>query len=313
VGSQYVVTLAAINAASNDTLAEVQGRAESKDQVLKALDSSASQMRQKLGESLASIQKFEKPLEQATTSSLEALKSFTLGDARHSAGDDLAAAPFYKRAIELDPNFAMAYARLAVVYSNFGQMNVSIPYLQKAFELKDRASEPERLYITAHYYADSGQLEKGIAAYELYKQTYPREVTPYVNLSVTYYQLGDFEKALANAQEAIRVEPNESRGYFSSDTAYLGLNRPEEARAILNAGLQRNPGFVSMHDALAQIAYAQGDVAGMEKEEALIHDQPDLEMNVDGRHGDIAAGHGQLQKGREFYEKGRQIAQRLQL
>ena len=313
VGSEYVVTLAAINSASNDTLSEVQDRASGKEQVLKALDSTATQMRQKLGESLASIQRFDKPLEQATTSSLEALKSYTVGDQKHTLGDDLGAAPFYKRAIELDPNFAMAYARLAVVYSNFGQMNVSRPYLDKAFELRDRASEPERLYITAHYYADTGQLEKGNAAYELYKQTYPREITPYVNLGVTYFGLGEFDKALSNAQDAMRVDPDEIRGYGTAATAYQGLNRPEEAKAVLLAGLKRNPGFISNHDSLATIAYAQGDIAGMEKEETFLHDQPELEMNVDDRHGDIAASHGQIQKAREFYEKARQIAQRLQL
>jgi eukaryotic-like serine/threonine-protein kinase len=313
VGNQYMVTLAAINAASNDTLAEVQDRAESKEQVLKALDSTASQMRQKLGESLASIQKFDRPLEQATTSSLEALKSYSVGDQKHAAGDDLNAVPFYKRAIELDPNFAMAYARLAVMYSNYGQMNVSKPYLDKAFELKDRASEPERFYITGHYYADNGQLEKGNAAYELFKQTYPREITPYVNLAVTYLNLGEFDKALANAQEAIRVDPDEIRGYGAAAQAYAGLNRPEEAKTVLHAGLQRNPGFLSIHDGLASIVYAQGDIAGMEKEETFLHDQPDLEMNLNSRHGDIAASHGQIQKALEFYEKGRQIAQRLQL
>ncbi len=313
VGNQYMVTLAAINAANNDTLAEVQDRAESKDSVLKALDSTATQMRQKLGESLASVQKFTTPLQEATTSSLEALKSYTVGDQKHALGDDLNAAPFYKHAIELDPNFATAYARLAVVYSNFGQMNVSKPYLDKAFELRDRASEPERLYITAHYYADNGQLEKGIAAYELYKQTYPREVTAYVNLGATYYQLGEFDKALANSQEAIRAEPGESRGYGNAAQAYQGLNRPEEAKVVLRAGLQRNPGFAFLHDTLATIAYAQGDLAEMEKQETFLHDQPDLEMNLDSRHGDIAASHGQVQKAREFYEKGRQVAQRLQL
>jgi serine/threonine protein kinase/tetratricopeptide (TPR) repeat protein len=313
VGSQYVLSLDAVNAASNDTFAEVQGRAESKDQVLKALDSTASQMRQKLGESLASIQKYDKPLEQATTSSLEALKSYSVGDQKHSAGDDLAAAPFYKRAIELDPNFAMAHARLAVVYSNFGQMNVSKPYLDKAFELKDRASEPERLYITAHYYADNGQLEKGNAAYELLKQTYPRDVTSYVNLSVTYSNLGEFQKALSNGQEAIRIEPEESRGYLNSALAYMGLNRLEEAKAIINAGLKRNPSYVGFHDVLAQIAYTQGDVAGMEKEESFLRDQGPLEMGVNIRHGDIAACHGQIQKAREFYERARQLAQRMQL
>ncbi len=313
VGNQYMVTLAAINAASNDTLGEVQDRAESKEQVLKALDSTASQMRQKLGESLASIQKFDKPLEQATTSSLEALKSYSIGDQKHSAGDDLNAATFYKRAIELDPNFAMAYARLAVVYNNFGQLSVSQPYLDKAFELKDRASEPERLYITAHYFADNGQLEKGIAAYELYKQTYPREITPYVNLGVTYYMLGEFDKALTNAQDAMRVDPDESRSYATAAQAYRGLNRPEEAKSVLLTGLQRNAGFAFLHDDLANIAYAQGDLAEMEKQETFLHDQPDLEMNLNSRHGDIAASHGQIQKAREFYETGRQIAQRLQL
>jgi len=313
VGSQYVITLSAINAVSNDTLAEAQGRAENKEQVLKALDSAASEMRQKLGESLASIQKFDKPLEQATTSSLEALKSFSIGDSKHAAGDDLGAAPFYKRATELDPNFALAYARLAVVYSNLGQMNVSKPNLQKAFELKDRASEPERLYITAHYYADNGQLDKGIAAYDLFKQTYPHEVTPYINNAVTYYYLGEFDKTLASGQDAIRVDPDESRGYLWAAGGYLGLNRPEEAKATIKAGLQRNPGFVYMHDNLASIAYAQGDLAGMEKEEALLQGKPDLQMGIYTRHGDIATSRGQIQKAREFYEKGRLTAQRLQL
>ncbi|MFY9844168.1 MAG: protein kinase [Terriglobales bacterium] len=313
VGNQYMVTLTAVNAASNDTLAEVQDRAENKDSVLKALDSTAGQMRQKLGESLASIQKFATPLQEATTSSLEALKSYSLGDQRHSVNDELNAATFYKRAIELDPNFAMAYARLSVVYSNFGQMNVSKPYLDKAFELKDRTSEPERLYIIAHYYADNGQLEKGQAAYELFKQTYPRDITPYINMGVTYFQLGEFDKAVAIGQEAIRIDPDEARGYNDAVQGYLGLNRPEEAKGLLFAGLQRNSGFVSMHDALANIAYAQGNLAEMEKQETFLHDQPDLEMSLNSRHGDIAASHGQILKAREFYEKARQIAQRLQL
>jgi eukaryotic-like serine/threonine-protein kinase len=314
LGSQYVVTLDAINAATGDTLAEVQGQADSKEQVLKTLDSTTSQLRGKLGESLASIQKFDKPLEEATTSSLEALKSFTSGDAKHSVGADLVSIPFYKRAIELDPNFAMAYARLGTVYNNYGQVDVSTEYRKRAFELKDRASELERLYITAHYYADSGQLEKGIAAYELYKQTYPREVTPYVNLAVTYVLwLGEFEKGLENAKEAIRVDPDEARGYDFSARAYVALNRLDEAKVILKAGLQRNPAFVYLHDNLAYIAFVQGDTATMDKEEAFLHDQPDLELGVDSRHGDIAASRGQIRQAQDFYERARQIAQRLQL
>ena len=314
LGSQYVVTLDAINAATGDTLAEVQGQADSKEQVLKTLDTATNQLRGKLGESLASIQKFDKPLDEATTSSLEALKSFTQGDVKHAAGDELGAVPLYKHAIELDPNFALAYARLGTIYGNFSQTDLSDEYRKKAFELKDRASERERLYITSHYYADRGELEKGIAAYELYKQTYPHEVTPYVNLAVTYVLfLGEFEKGLANAKEAIRVEPDEYRGYLFSANAYSGLNRLDEAKTVLKAGLQRNPTFLGLHDTLAYIAYAQGDLATMDKEDAFLHDQPDLEMNLNTRHGDIAALGGQVQRARDFYQKTGQVARRLQL
>jgi len=313
LGSQYVITLDAINAATGDTLAQVQGQADSKELVLKTLDKATTDLREKLGESLASIQKFDKPLEEATTSSLEALKTYTLADAKHSAGDDLASVPLYKRAVELDPNFAVAYARLGTVFGNFGQAEVAEAYRKKAFELKDRASERERLYITSHYYSDGGQLEKGIAAYELFKQTYPREVTPYVNLGVTYAVLGDFEKSLGNAKEAMRVDPDEIRGYGQTATDYMGLNRLEEAKAVAKSGLQRNAAFTSLHDTLASIALAQGDLATMEKEEALVHDQPDLELGVNFRHGDMAASHGKLRQAKDSFEKARQLAQRLQL
>ena len=313
MGTQYVVTLDAVNAANSDTLAETQARADSKEQVLKALDQATTQLREKLGESLASIKRFDKALEEATTSSLEALKAFSLGDEKHTTGDDLAAMPFYKQAIELDPNFALAYARLATVYSNYGQLDISEQNRKKAFELKDRASERERLYITSHYYADSGQLEKGNAAYELYKQTYPREVTPYINLSATALQLGDFDKTLENAKAAIKVDPDESRGYLNSAAAYLGLNRVEEAKAIANEGLRLHPDFTSLHDTLANIALAQGDLAAMERAEALAKTQPDLEWSAFFRHGDIAASHGQLHQAEDFYEKARQVGQRVQI
>ncbi len=313
LGSQYVVTLDALNSATGDTLAEVQGRADSKEQVLKALDAASGEMRGKLGESLASVQKFDKPLEEATTSSLEALKAFTLGDLKHSASDDLGAIPFYKRAIELDPNFALAYARLGTVYGNYGQADVSEQYRKKAFDLKDRASERERLYITSHYYADSGQLEKGISEYELFKQTYPRDETPYVNVGLTYSQLGQFDKALENAKQAISVDPDESRGYGNAAYTYTALGRPDEAKAVAKAGLQRNPDFVFLHDTLAYTAFTQGDFGTMEKEEAQLGGKPDLEWGIYYRHGDIAASHGQLKQAEDFFGKARQTGQQLQI
>ena len=313
MGSQYVVTLGAVNAATGDTLAEVQTRADSKEQVLKALDQSTTQLREKLGESLTSIKKFDKPLEEATTSSLEALKAFTLGDEKHSTGDDLASIPFYKQAIDLDPNFAMAFARLGTVYNNYGQVETAETYRKKAFELKERASERERLYITAHYYADSGQLEKGNAAYALYKQTYPRDITSYINLAVTDAQLGNFEKSLRNSLEAIRVDPDEVRGYGGLAGAYSALGRLEEAKTVANQGLRVHSEFLSLHDTLANIALAQGDLATMEKEESLGKAQPDLEWAAYYRHGDIAASHGHVRQAEEFYEKARQVGERVQV
>jgi len=313
VGSQYILTLDAVNAATGDTLAELQGRADSKEQVLKTLDTVSNEMRGKLGESLASIQKFDKPLEEATTSSLEALKAFTLADAKHSASDDLGSVPLYKQAIELDPNFAVAYARLATVYGNYGQADLSEQYRKKAFDLKDRATERERLYITSHYYSDSGQLEKGISEYELFKQTYPREVTPYVNLAVTYSQLGEFQKSLDYAKDAMRIDPDESRGYGQAAYMYAALGRPDEGKAVANAGLQKNPDFAFLHDALAYIGLVQGDMAAMQKEEALLIGKPDLEYNMNYRHGDMAASHGQLKQAEEFFGKARQLAQQVQI
>src|SRR5678815_4891689 len=189
LGKQYVITLEAVNA-TGESLAREQVEANSKEEVLNALHKAGSQLRSKLGESISSVQKYDKPLAQATTSSMDALKALTLGDMKHAEGEELGAIPHYQQAIELDPNFAMAYARLGTVYLNLGQSQLSEDNRKKAFELRDRASEREKLYITSHYYADSGQLEKGLTALELYKQTYPHDSIPYNNLANIYTQLG---------------------------------------------------------------------------------------------------------------------------
>jgi tetratricopeptide (TPR) repeat protein len=291
----------------------VQSRADRKEQVLKALDQSTTQLREELGESLTSIQKFDKPLEEATTSSLEALKALTLGDEKHSAVNNVGSIPFYKQAVELDPNFAMAYARLGTAYGNVGQAGTAEEYRKKAFELKDRASERERLYITAHYYNDSGQLEKGNAAWELYKQTYPRDDASYANLSDFELGVGDFEKALKDSQDCIRVDPDSSAGYGGSARAYMGMNRLEEAKTAVNEGLQLHPDFTFLHDTLANIALAQGDLATMEREDSLDKAQSNLEAFALDRHGDIAASHGQLRQAQEFYEKSSQVGKRIQV
>jgi eukaryotic-like serine/threonine-protein kinase len=304
LGSQYVVTLDAVNAATGDSLGQSQMQAGSKEQVLAALNDAAGKIRQKLGESLASIQKFDKPLQQATTSSLEALKAFTLGDATRNKSD-LAAIPFYQRAIELDPNFAMAYARLGTSYGNSGQSGFSEQYEKKAFELRDRASERERLYITSHYYTDTGQLEKGIAAYELYKQTYPRDIVPYNNLSIIQFNLGQFDKALESAREGMQLDPDSVYGYANTAAAYAALGRVDEARATMKAALQRNLGGPASHIFLAFLAWAQNDPAATVEQELSSARAmgPEGEVLANDLRGNLAAHAGRMRQARELFSQ----------
>jgi eukaryotic-like serine/threonine-protein kinase len=313
VGNQYVITLDALDAESGDTLAGVQSRAKSKDGVLAALDDAAAQMRSKLGESLASIQKFEKPLQDATTSSLEALKAFTLGDQKRALGEELASIPLYKRAIELDPNFAMAYARLATIYRDIGQAETSEEFRKKAFEMKDRVSERERLYITSHYYADNGDLTKGIAAYELFAQTYPLDLSACSNLALIYWQLGDFEKTLTNGQKCMQNDPDDLLGYLWTAHGYMGLGRLDEARTSIEAGLNRLPDATTLRIDLAEIAYAENDTATLEKQYAAMASNPEVQGDVDYWRGNTAVSHGKLREASDFYGKARQVAHGLKL
>jgi eukaryotic-like serine/threonine-protein kinase len=314
LGSQYVITLDAVNGATGDTLAETQAQASSKDKVLDALGDATSKLRAKLGESLNSIQKFNTPLAQATTSSLEALKAFTLGEATFNKGGELEAVPFYKHATELDPNFALAYARLGTAYSNLGQQDLMQQNQQKAFDLKDRASEREKLYITSHYYMESsGQLEKGIQAYELYKQTYPQDMIPWNNLAVSYNQLGQFDTALEDAREAMRLAPDVINGYGQAAFSYMGLNRLDEAKAVIHEALAKKMDAPFMHAALADIALVQGDEAAWKHEEELESATTQGQEDVAFREGRLAVSRGQLRKARELFKRAAALAVQINL
>ena len=266
LGSHYVIDLNAVNAQTGDSLGRTQAEAESKEQVLKSLDKAASDLRQKLGESIGSVQKFTTPLEQATTSSLEALQAFTLGQAEHQKLEDEKAVPYLKRAVELDPNFAMAYATLGVVYGNMSQSVQQRENLTKAFDLKDRASEREKLYISAHYYSEvTGEIDKSIPIYEQWKQTYPRDTVPWDNLALAYSSTGQHEKAVTNALEAMRLDPNDRFAYQNLADAYERLGRYDEAAAILDQAAARK--VSSPLDSLSRydMAFLRGDQAGMQR------------------------------------------------
>ncbi len=313
LGSQYVITLAAVNAGTGETLAEEQAQATRKEEVLDAMGKAAARLRRKLGESLASIQKFDMPLSAATTSSLDALKAFSLGDARRSAGDEGDSVPFYQQAKDLDPNFAMAYARLGTVFHNMGEGQKSEEYRKKAFELKDRASERERLYITAHYYADSGQLEKGIAAYELYRQTYLRDSVPYNNLGLLLYTLGQFDKSLENALQAVHLEPDSSFPYGVAAESYIALNRLDDAKAVSNEALQRKVGGFDALINLMTVALAQNDQAGLEHARALLKARPGGDAILLQLDASLAASRGQLRQAHELFAQAAQAFLRLNL
>jgi eukaryotic-like serine/threonine-protein kinase len=312
-GSQYVVTLEAVNAATGESLAREEVQAAKKEEVLNSLHEAGSRLRRKLGESLTSIQKFDKPLSEATTSSLEALKALSLADSKHQTGDDFGALPLYQRAVELDPNFAMAYARLGAVYGNLGQSEISEQNRKKAFELRDRASEHEKLYITSHYYADSGQLDKGITALELYKQTYPRDMIPFNNLANVYNLLGQYENALDNARQSVQLDPDGASGYLNLAQAYIGLNRLDEAKATLNQALQRKLGSSVLHLQLAGVALGQNDMAMAEREFELAKAGPEGEMVGLMEKSALAACRGQMRQARELGQKSREAAERLNL
>ena len=233
LGSNYVITLEAVNAQSGDSIAREQTEANSKEKVLSSLGAAASSLREKLGESLSSIQKYDVPIEQATTSSLEALKAFTMGNEERAKGKPLESLALYERAIHLDPNFAMAYARIGVFYGNTGQMEKAREYVKQAYALKDRVSERERLYISEKYYGYmTGEMPKVIEVLEATARLYPQDYVPHNNLAFQYLLLGRFEDARKEAQEAVRLSPTTISALDNLCGSFLALGRFGEAQQI---------------------------------------------------------------------------------
>jgi eukaryotic-like serine/threonine-protein kinase len=267
LGGHYVVTLEALNGQTGDSLARAQIEAENKEQVLKSLDQAASELRQKMGESLSSIREFAKPLQQVTTSSLEALQAFSLGQEQHSAGRDSAAIPHLKRAVELDPNFAMAYATLAIAEINMGMMRDGHPALKKAYELRDRAGERERRYIEGHYYDEIAlDPDKASALYAEWRQTYPRDTLPYDNGALVYNTIGQPQKAIELTVQSTQIDPRDVYAYTNMAYAYVALDRYDEAKKVCQQALDQKLDTVVFHMALADVAYIRGDWVSYEHE-----------------------------------------------
>jgi serine/threonine protein kinase/Tfp pilus assembly protein PilF len=313
LGSHYVITLEAVNAQTGDTITREQVEAESKEQVLSAIGNAATKLRAKLGESLSSIQKYDVPIYQATTSSLDALKAFSLGVEYQLKGKYLEAIPFFKRAIEVDPNFARAYAAMSSMYYNTRQYDLAADASRKAYDLRDRVGEYEKLSITQIYYDNvTGELDKYLETLELWKRTYPRDSAPHNNLAVKYNELGQFAKGAEEAHEAIRLNPNSASGYSLLASSSVGLNRFDEGKEIIRQALSQKLENLRMHQNLYRIAFVQSEAAGLKKEIDWATGKPE-EYSAQTWQADSAAFSGQLRKAREFSTTAIAMAQRRDL
>ena len=301
VGTQYLLTLKAVNCSNGESLGAAEAQATDKDHVLEALGTVASQIRAQLGESLASVQKYDAPAENVTTPSLGALKAYSLGYQDMVVKSDYAAAiPLFRQAVNLDPNFAMAYARMGTSYSNLNETARASASLRQAYELRERVSERERLYITSHYeILVTGDLEAARQMDELSAQTYPSD-TLFTNLGLIYSELGDYDKALAAFENALRVNPGTGNRYANLVSGYLQLNRLDEAKVTAREARSHNVDSPELHVSLYWVAFLQHDAAGMEREAAGLMGAPGHEDQMLNYESDTAMYSGQLAKAREL-------------
>ena len=311
LGSHYVITLEAADARTGDTLAREQVEAGSKEQVLRVLGEAATRLRVKLGESLASIQRFDAPLEQATTSSLEALRAYSLGIAQGSRGNFLEAIPFNKRAVELDPNFALAHRFLAVTYSNMGiEPDLARQHMTRAFELRDRVTEREKLLITSTYHMIvTEDFDKRIETLEIFRQTYPRDVPARNLLAFAYILTGEYERAIQEASEGVRINPDVAVLYSNLGWAFRALGRYDEAKAVFEQAHARNLDYFMIHWNLYLIAFAEGDQAAMQRQREWMSGKPLEHLFLSFGHSPTEMFAGRFRQAQEITRRAIQSAQ----
>jgi tetratricopeptide (TPR) repeat protein len=310
LGSQYVIGLKAVNCDTGDVLAGAQEQAAGKEAVLKALDAAAVSLRSKLGESLSSVQKYATPVQEATTPSLEALKAYSLGEKTLNAKGNTPALPFYKRATELDPKFAMAYRALARVYTNLNEGGRGGEYARKAYDLREKVSERERFSIEGFYYLlATGELEKAAQTFELWKQTYPRDEVPYLDLAYIYANLGNYERTLEEAREALRVESNDAVNYINLGNAYADLNRLDEAETVYKQAEEHKLEGESLLQYRYQLAFLKGDAAKMAQMASAAMGKPGTEDLLLASQADTEGWYGKLKNAHELTRRAMDSAQ----
>ena len=300
LGTQYVVGLRAVNCRTGDHLSDLQTTADGKEQVLKALGDITGQLRARLGESLTMVQKFDTPIEEATTPVLEALQAYSIGRATMvQKGESASCLPFFQRAIRLDPDFAVAYAALGNAYSNLGETGQAAENIRKAYELREHVSEHERLYIESHYYQFvTGDLGKASQAYEMWAATYPDDEAPRTNLAVIYSNLGKMDQSLAQAKEAVRIAPDDGQTWANLVDAYISLNQPGDALATANQAMARNLNSPELRLFLHDVAFLRHDQAAMQQQLTWAAGEPGVEDAFLNDEANDAAFSGRLEQAR---------------
>jgi len=303
LGSKYVLGLKAVNCQTGNTLAEEQVTAASKEKVLDALGEAASKLRGELGESLATVQKLDVPLAEATTSSLEALKALSLGDKARNEKGSAAALPYYQRAIELDPNFASGYVGLGLNYSNLAEVGRASDYFTKAFQLRDHANEREKLTITALYYQSvTGELDKAAQTYQEWIESYPRSSSAHLDLGLVYGAQGQYEKAAEVTRQAVDFAPDQVV-YGNLANYGLALQRFDDARQAVHEAQARKLDDFLLHNALYALAFLGADSAAMAEQQQWYAGKPEYENYGLALASDTEAYGGHLGKARELTKR----------
>jgi len=302
LGNQYVLGLKAVNCGTGDSLAEEQVTAEGKEQVLKALAQGAATLRGKLGESLMTVEKFNVPVEEVTTPSLEALQAYSLGrTVLIDKEDHMGSIPLFQRAISLDPKFAMAYASLGLAYAEVSERDSVFNY-RMAYELRDRVSEREKFYIESHYHESvTGNLEKSRQVYELWERTYPRDDIPHFNLSGNALTLGQFDMAEQEARESLRLLPGDCLSYARLLLAYISSNRFAEAHTVALEAEEKMSDCFHFQNSRYALAFVEQDQAKMAALAAASAGK--WGVGLLGAESNTAAYYGRLKQSREYFRQ----------
>jgi tetratricopeptide (TPR) repeat protein len=303
----FEITIVARNCASGSLLTSQTTRAKSRETVLAALDQATNEVRKSLGESRDSLRRFNVPLAQATTPSLAALRAFTIGEEKRDNGQEFEAIQDYKLAVDLDPQFALAYARLGTIYSNAAELTQSADYFKKAFDLREHTSDRERLYIAAHYYSISGEIQRTIEAYELWRSLYPRDSSPYNNLTIEYMDIGKPEKAASIARTAVQLDAASSFSQAALARVYLETGDLDELHTLCRSAQGGKGDSAMLHESCFLLAFLRDDDTAMQEQIQWSRGNA-AEGELLDDVAWVAMYQGKLNSGRKLFAQARRVA-----